>query len=371
MSRVRSHAALLAPVLVAAPHRPTCGVRDGEKTKSDSSPRRVGREAQRKKPHPPVAKRVEMPILRPHHTTRRGVRANLMLALCVLLAISATCTPSAATNHRRGDTRQRRHPRDLEGQAVPRSPPTCKVSIIGAGFGGLYAAFRLMNDTRSGYTPSEICVFEKSDRVGGRALTLSDSQGDNVFPMKNRVSLGAHRWNPVDMPIVDAVITDVLTLNSECYSHTGNCVDSEPSYYDLRNGAYTGDLSDSEVPGFPYFLDPSEQWATYNTMPDPLASMVALYPVIDGYLSALGSRDPAVDIPRSRPPPTRCEATPSAGRSQIPCRSCCPATFPRSCGIFTSRKSGKGCTSSRSPTTTRCAIRSTSTSRACMGPRSA
>jgi hypothetical protein len=168
----------------------------------------------------------------------------------------------------------------------------CRVSIVGAGFGGLYAAYRLLTDPSSPYLAADICVWEKENRVGGRALTLSKPDGGNVFPMRSRVSLGAHRWSIDYQPLIDSVITKVLNLNSACYSQTPDCMQDGASHYNLRNGAYDGDLSSSEVPGFPYFLDADEEWVNFD-QPNPVASQVETYsPAYYAYIDDIAKVNP-------------------------------------------------------------------------------
>ncbi len=73
-------------------------------------------------------------------------------------------------------------PRTRSGVGAP-----CSLAIVGAGWGELLGAFVAINSSL--YEPTEVCIFEKEGRVGGRALTLT-----GAFPTKNRPSLGAHRY---------------------------------------------------------------------------------------------------------------------------------------------------------------------------------
>ena len=65
----------------------------------------------------------------------------------------------------------------------------CQLAIIGGGPGGLYLAWRLAVDTKT-MTPSDICVFERAERVGGRTFSLRD-QGTKKDLV---VDLGAYRF---------------------------------------------------------------------------------------------------------------------------------------------------------------------------------
>lgn len=49
----------------------------------------------------------------------------------------------------------------------------CDVSVVGAGIGGLYSAWRLAVDTKT-VDPASLCIFEAKTRVGGRILSVTD-----------------------------------------------------------------------------------------------------------------------------------------------------------------------------------------------------
>jgi hypothetical protein len=55
--------------------------------------------------------------------------------------------------------------------------PSCKLAVIGAGAGGLYTAMRLLDEKKVNGT--DICIFEATDRVGGRLYTLRGFGPDN------------------------------------------------------------------------------------------------------------------------------------------------------------------------------------------------
>ena len=48
--------------------------------------------------------------------------------------------------------------------------PTCEVAVVGAGTGGLYAALRMLEVGK--VNGSDVCIFEATDRVGGRLYSL-------------------------------------------------------------------------------------------------------------------------------------------------------------------------------------------------------
>ncbi|HET8708299.1 MAG TPA: FAD-dependent oxidoreductase, partial [Pseudomonadales bacterium] len=60
----------------------------------------------------------------------------------------------------------------------------CNVAVIGAGAGGLHTAYQLSKRPKSDPN-SDVCVFEKEDRVGGRIydIALNPEQPDKVFGM--------------------------------------------------------------------------------------------------------------------------------------------------------------------------------------------
>jgi protoporphyrinogen oxidase len=49
----------------------------------------------------------------------------------------------------------------------------CELAVVGAGWGGVYAAWRLAIDTKT--IPARgVCVFEANGRVGGRVFSVRD-----------------------------------------------------------------------------------------------------------------------------------------------------------------------------------------------------
>eukprot|EP01052_Picozoa_sp_SAG31_P027080 SAG31_NODE_2505_length_5592_cov_2.644639_4_plen_164_part_00 len=65
----------------------------------------------------------------------------------------------------------------------------CELAIVGGGPGGLYTAWRLAVDTKT-MKPSDICVFERAERFGGRTFSLR-GQGTKKDLV---VDLGAYRF---------------------------------------------------------------------------------------------------------------------------------------------------------------------------------
>lgn len=162
----------------------------------------------------------------------------------------------------------------------------CKFTVIGGGVGGLFAAYRAYN--ASLYQPHEICIFEKTDRVGGRAYSVR-----NVFPIAPSVDIGAHRYDRVIHRIMSSLV-NILGLYTRCYSKTPDCVVNDDSYFFLR-GSYSGDLSTSR--GLPYNLNKNEQWKGKTPPPDPSADIINMYPFYSLMYNNLTSLDPAVRYP--------------------------------------------------------------------------
>ena len=85
-------------------------------------------------------------------------------------------------------------------------PEECELSVVGAGVGGAYAAWRAASEGM------EVCVFEMNDRLGGRIHSLR-----NQGPKKDLVvEAGAYRFtattvcNPFIQMCMDTPITRAL-----------------------------------------------------------------------------------------------------------------------------------------------------------------
>jgi hypothetical protein len=171
--------------------------------------------------------------------------------------------------------------------------PSCTVSIIGAGPGGLYTAWRLATSTLTTRIPaSKICVFEQESRVGGRVYTVRSVPG---VPEVNGydIDMGAHRYNPQGEFFTSSVI-NALGLSSTLYPPS-DCTQSSPLSYFLRN-VPVADASTSN--GWPYNFLPYEKWGPGNPQPSqPLPEQIifGVYPFIlsDFYVN-LTNPNPAI-----------------------------------------------------------------------------
>ena len=105
------------------------------------------------------------------------------------------------------------------------SPPAhCRVAVVGAGFSGIYFAWRLGIDLGA-YDPSEICIFETNSRLGGRAYTVRRSIPGIDIP----VDIGAYRVKEKHHLPYD-LITKALLIPTRCYD------------YDCSGGGCDGDV---------------------------------------------------------------------------------------------------------------------------------
>jgi len=66
---------------------------------------------------------------------------------------------------------------------VPTNYTGCETTIVGGGAGGLYTAFRLVEDV--GQPAASICIFEADSRIGGRIWSLRN-QVCHTRPPKSR-----------------------------------------------------------------------------------------------------------------------------------------------------------------------------------------
>lgn len=82
----------------------------------------------------------------------------------------------------------------MAGAFRPPSPPErvqgCKLSIVGTGYGGVYFAYRLVEDEGK-VKAKDLCFFEASSRrIGGKVYSLRNLPLDPTLT----VDVGAYRW---------------------------------------------------------------------------------------------------------------------------------------------------------------------------------
>jgi hypothetical protein len=84
----------------------------------------------------------------------------------------------------------------------------CDVAVVGGGWAGVYFAFRSVGNGRT------VCLFEASDRIGGRTYSHNFTAGQ---PGEHfTLDLGAYRFTP-DMHLPGDIILKVLGLKTACY----------------------------------------------------------------------------------------------------------------------------------------------------------
>lgn len=98
---------------------------------------------------------------------------------------------------------------------------SCDVASIGGGWSGVYFAYRYFLD--GNVRPKYICLFEASQRIGGRTYSKEfDVNGEKIV-----LDLGAYRFSP-DMHLPGDVILNQLKLPTACYEP-----DCEPANKDF------------------------------------------------------------------------------------------------------------------------------------------
>ena len=95
----------------------------------------------------------------------------------------------------------------LLATAAAAAPITCDTAVVGGGWAGVYAAWRLVVDTAT-VKPENVCLFEQRKAVGGR--TYSVDVGELT------VDIGAYRFG-MHMHLPADIIVHALKLNTTCY----------------------------------------------------------------------------------------------------------------------------------------------------------
>ena len=101
---------------------------------------------------------------------------------------------------------------------LPPDALVCRDAIIGGGWAGVYFAYRRSQVAKAGDPP--ICLFEASDRIGGRTYSVPPSVlktpgGHDEFVL----DVGAYRFSP-DMHLPGDLILNHLKLPTACYEPT-------------------------------------------------------------------------------------------------------------------------------------------------------
>ena len=178
-----------------------------------------------------------------------GALGATLLACVVTIVVLASGGGSAAPAAGADDFVPRRSVQGCTSDDAPPSPPAardlsnCRVSIAGAGPGGVYTAWRLAKDgvaARPSILPDQICVFERTERLGGRIFSVRNlgPYGDLV------VESGAYRFSSYGAtPLLTALIQEGVNggagLPYVAYDTTHNKIVSDPSDPDSNAGYVT------------------------------------------------------------------------------------------------------------------------------------
>lgn len=95
--------------------------------------------------------------------------------------------------------------------------PTCEIAVVGAGAGGLYTALRLVDEGK--VDASDVCVFDMTERVGGRLMSLRGLGPEDDLV----VDAGGYRTWPQFTPTSHALITEYLGIPMGCYDDSEPC----------------------------------------------------------------------------------------------------------------------------------------------------
>lgn len=97
-------------------------------------------------------------------------------------------------------------------EAALETPEYCSFSIVGAGWAGIYTAWRLTVDSKH-FDGQGVCLFEAAERLGGKTFTISDDGP----PLKGlRLDVGAYRF-AFEQHLPADLIRGPLNLTTSCY----------------------------------------------------------------------------------------------------------------------------------------------------------
>ncbi len=144
---------------------------------------------------------------------------------------------------------------------------SCDVAIVGGGAGGLHTAFRL-----APFLGSDVCLFEKEDRLGGRILDVSRTPGGPVF------GAGALRVMETQEVLFD--LADELGIELEAVPTRDDLVSARGFF-----GASSGELN---ALAYPLVPDEVTEGDLYDQLRfGPERERAATYPDFRSYVRAV------------------------------------------------------------------------------------
>jgi hypothetical protein len=115
------------------------------------------------------------------------------------------------------------------------APTGCRVSIVGAGPGGVYTAWRLAKDgfAATGIAPAAVCLFERTERLGGRIFSVRHLGAERDLVVES----GAYRFSSDGAtPLLTAVINEALGLPHVEYDNSHYKIVTDASDPDSNAG---------------------------------------------------------------------------------------------------------------------------------------
>ncbi|KAG2430846.1 hypothetical protein HXX76_009820 [Chlamydomonas incerta] len=147
-------------------------------------------------------------------------RMYIVLLSCLVL-IAQLDLAAASAPRKVGNYVKAREGGAIAAANNARMPTACDVAIVGGGIGGMYAAYRLLSgrvtvagaDGGGPPRPPRVCMFEATDRVGGRIFSLRGMGGRGDLC----VDVGAYRYVDGRHTLVQGVVENLLGLGYTQY----------------------------------------------------------------------------------------------------------------------------------------------------------
>lgn len=154
----------------------------------------------------------------------------------------------------------------------------CDITVIGAGLGGVYAAWRLAVDAAV-IQPSKVCIFEAKPRPGGRILSVRDPvPGFEGFT----VDLGAYRFHRTNHRHTRLLTESALGFSTQCYTDPLDRADAECGQSVLnivqtrgkifglgKDGTTAGETLSRYSPRITYSIPKPYQWGRGRPLESP------------------------------------------------------------------------------------------------------